>query len=81
MTNYTHAILFVKSDSFEIVHCVCLKEAPNIATLKDIFNKLMFDDEFGFFDSPFVDSLIVHINEYKSFAQEHPEWVIEEYNE
>lgn len=36
---------------------------------------IMFDDEFGFFNRPYVNSLSVNIVDYKPFADEFPDWV------
>lgn len=75
MPDYKYAISFVDSEDGKIIHCVCMEELPNIATLKEIFDEIMFDDEFGFFNRPYVNSLSVNIVDYKPFADEFPDWV------
>lgn len=75
MSNYQYAISFSEPVDGEIVHCVCIEQSPNIATFKDLFNELMFDDEFGFHNRPYVDSLIINVVDYNIFAKEFPNWV------
>ena len=71
--NFKYAIVFADGESLEIVHTVCTETPPNVATLKEIFDELVNDEEFGCGDVGLVDKLEVHIVDYDSFIEHDPE--------
>ena len=71
--NYKYAIVFANSGNLEIVHVACTETPPNVATLKELFDELVNDEDFGYNDIDFVDKLEVHIIDYDSFIAKYPD--------
>lgn len=70
--DWKYAITLSVKNGGQIMHCVCLEESPNIATLKELFEELMIDNDFGFNDQTFVDTLIFNMYNYKNFVEYYP---------
>lgn len=69
-----HIVLFKHGSDgiFEIVHMVAFEELPNVATLAEIFDELVNDEEFKM-DADFVKQLSVDIMTMKDYIAEYGE--------
>ena len=70
--NPEFAVVLVDPKRRTLVHVGLTETSPNVATLKEFFEELVVDPEFGNGDRDYTDSLLVETYGYEELIEKFP---------